>query len=621
MVFVDASLQFFENGTLDDVSYNPGDNSFKVIIGTQVIYYDTDISGGGKSTDINYVLNKDSSYNFPGHGYWVSDRAYACDMRDFWGGWWVAYFYDATAIDPSYVDVTFVADNPNNTFGTYDPKYIPTEEQIKHKEFNNPNYGHRLSFVAPINGVIDYSLPYSQPWTHNTPWSGNLQSNYTNNIDWYSIQIIEKSTDIERFFGYFSIDDKTRVIQELYNSKNMNVNILSPGHINKLNYTPLTDVTGTITISGITFSKSQRIIPEIIIKNIPELDYLYPKADEWKITWKAKIDGTYGRILSYYDSNNSGIYLGDSLLPTSDGSLNQLKESYRVGWGYQYTMVSLYKLWYNTANIINKNMIIECRAYYKFEGLYTGYYTNRTNYDTTTGLYVYTYNGSGHPATQTEPNLIIDSSGNAIDENGNHLTLFYDSNVVGWVDLSFNLFNFNITPVSEPSCFNEGTKILCLNNNFEEEYIPIEYLQKGHLVKSYKHGYRKIDLIGNNPMINNPENFCGCMYKMEKTYDNGLIEDLILTGGHSILVDDLGSFKEENDKLFGSSQMIDDKYLLLSSVSDKFVKLDNTNLYTYYHFILENNGNDDDERFGVWANGILVETPTKKQFTNHVCYE
>ena len=60
--------------------------------------------------------------------------------------------------------------------------------------------------------------------------------------------------------------------------------------------------------------------------------------------------------------------------------------------------------------------------------------------------------------------------------------------------------------------------------------------------------------------------------------------------------------------------------LLLSAVSDQFVKLDNTDPYIYYHFILENNGNDDDDRFGVWANGILVETPTKKQFTNHVCY-
>ena len=70
--------------------------------------------------------------------------------------------------------------------------------------------------------------------------------------------------------------------------------------------------------------------------------------------------------------------------------------------------------------------------------------------------------------------------------------------------------------ISDPTCFNEGTKILCLNKKFEEEYIPIENLRKGDLVKSYKHGYRKIELIGKNPMINNPEKFNECMYKMEK---------------------------------------------------------------------------------------------------------
>ena len=186
-----------------------------------------------------------------------------------------------------------------------------------------------------------------------------------------------------------------------------------------------------------------------------------------------------------------------------------------------------------------------------------------------------------------------------------------------WTDLPNTFINiFNINPISDPSCFNEGTKILCLNKNLEEEYIPIENLRKGDLVKSYKHGYRKIDLIGKNPMINNPNRFNECMYKMEKTEDNGLIEDLIVTGHHSILIDNLGICKEENDKIFGTTTMIDDKYLLLSAVSNDFKKIENTNLYTYYHFILENNGNDD-ERFGVWANGILTETTSKNQFTNH----
>jgi hypothetical protein len=169
-----------------------------------------------------------------------------------------------------------------------------------------------------------------------------------------------------------------------------------------------------------------------------------------------------------------------------------------------------------------------------------------------------------------------------------------------WTDLPNTFINiFNINPISDPSCFNEGTKILCLNKNLEEEYIPIENLRKGDLVKSYKHGYRKIDLIGKNTMINNPNRFNECMYKMEKTEENGLLDDLIVTGGHSILIDDLGICKEENDKIFGSTQMIDDKYLLLSAVSNDFKKIENTNLYTYYHFILENNENDD-ERFGVW---------------------
>ena len=166
----------------------------------------------------------------------------------------------------------------------------------------------------------------------------------------------------------------------------------------------------------------------------------------------------------------------------------------------------------------------------------------------------------------------------------------------------------------EPTCFNEGTKILCLNKYLDEEYIPVEKLEKGVFVKTYNHGYRKIDLIGKNTMKNNPNKFTDCMYKMKKTPENELVEDLIITGGHSILVDDLLEYKEENDeKFYGRTPKIDNKYLLLAAVSRDFIKLEDTNIYTYYHFTLENDG-DDDERFGVWANGILADTPSKNDF-------
>ena len=38
-------------------------------------------------------------------------------------------------------------------------------------------------------------------------------------------------------------------------------------------------------------------------------------------------------------------------------------------------------------------------------------------------------------------------------------------------------------------------------------------------------------------MINNPNGTCDCMYIMKKTPETNLTDDLIVTGGHSMLVD------------------------------------------------------------------------------------
>jgi hypothetical protein len=185
------------------------------------------------------------------------------------------------------------------------------------------------------------------------------------------------------------------------------------------------------------------------------------------------------------------------------------------------------------------------------------------------------------------------------------------SGTITTTDEGIGPFNIEVL-IQDNACFNEGTKILCLNNK-EEEYVPIENLRVGDIVKTYHYGYRKIELIGKNHLINHPDNkFTSSMYKMEKTESNGLIEDLIVTGGHSILVDDLGNQKELNEKLFGE-QKIEDKFLLLAAASNDFVKINDTEKYTYYHFVLEDNGNDK-MKFGVWANGVLSETISKQFF-------
>jgi len=126
-------------------------------------------------------------------------------------------------------------------------------------------------------------------------------------------------------------------------------------------------------------------------------------------------------------------------------------------------------------------------------------------------------------------------------------------------------FTFSQLP-SDLSCFNEGTKILCLNNEYHEEYIEIEKLKKGNLVKTYKSGYRKILDIGKNVMINDINNWEKSMFIMRKNNENKLIDDLIITGWHSILVDQLGIYENKNTKRLGEIKKIKDKYLLLSSV-------------------------------------------------------
>jgi len=160
------------------------------------------------------------------------------------------------------------------------------------------------------------------------------------------------------------------------------------------------------------------------------------------------------------------------------------------------------------------------------------------------------------------------------------------------------------------ACFSEDTKILCLNLDSKEEYIPVKNLKKGDLVKTYLHGYRKINIICKGILKNNISKFRDCMYKMKKTDENGLIEDLMVTGGHSIMVDELTKEEHDTTVRIWKLDQVDNKYLLMAGISDKFEQIQGDKIFKYYHFSLENDGNPDN-RYGVFANGVLVETPSE----------
>jgi len=60
------------------------------------------------------------------------------------------------------------------------------------------------------------------------------------------------------------------------------------------------------------------------------------------------------------------------------------------------------------------------------------------------------------------------------------------------------------------------------------------------------HGYRKVSKKLKGSFVNNPkeEGVSNCMYRMKKTKDKGLIEDLTSTRNHGVLVEKLTKNEE-----------------------------------------------------------------------------
>ena len=96
------------------------------------------------------------------------------------------------------------------------------------------------------------------------------------------------------------------------------------------------------------------------------------------------------------------------------------------------------------------------------------------------------------------------------------------------------------------------------------------------------------------------------MYQM-KDYD------IILTGGHSILVDELTENEQLNNNKYNFNSTIEDKKLLLVSSSNNFEQLQNDVQYELCHLVLEND--NIHERYGIYINEhILSETCSEFNF-------
>lgn len=171
--------------------------------------------------------------------------------------------------------------------------------------------------------------------------------------------------------------------------------------------------------------------------------------------------------------------------------------------------------------------------------------------------------------------------------------------------LSDNFYNSNIP------CFLSGTTILCCING-NDTYVPIENIRKGMRVKTLKHGYMPVDLIGYSRLYNNGSRLRNKHQIYVCTPENypELLEPLYITGCHSILVNTLTeSQRNIIVDTYGRVFVTDSKYRLEAYLDPRAKPWSSVGLYKIWHIALENT--NDKVNYGIYANGLLVESICK----------
>ena len=325
------------------------------------------------------------------------------------------------------------------------------------------------------------------------------------------------------------------------------------------------------------------------IVSIPSLDQQYG-AQEWFI-W---FDGT-NHFLSYKNSQNSWVDLSEPYTVTSNIYTPSFPPSTPT-----ITSVSSY----NQTATIN---------------------FTQTSSDNTITNYAYSYSINGgstftdftlySPATTTSPLTITGlTNGSVISYRiRSYNDILYSSNS----NTIYNQFMYTSEPIV---CFKDTTKILTNNG-----YRSIQDLKKGDLVETFGHGLKPITVIKKKEIIHelNQNKIPDQLYKYvrETSGYNELTEDLIITGRHAILVDNFVSETQKDNvrKFSGTIIKTDNKYHLPACVDEKSTVYEISGKHTVYNLALQSD--NENSHYGIYANGLLVESCSEKYLKNIITME
>jgi hypothetical protein len=158
-----------------------------------------------------------------------------------------------------------------------------------------------------------------------------------------------------------------------------------------------------------------------------------------------------------------------------------------------------------------------------------------------------------------------------------------------------------------PPCFKEGSKILAFIKG-REQYVPVETLKRGDLIKTSKSGYKAIRVIGKKTIDNHPDSDKkNRLYRYTCGTCPELFEDLCITGEHCALVNVLSDEKlEEIKEHMGGIYITEGDYRVPACLDERAHPCTKSGPATIWHFALEHP--DDKQNYGVFANGLLVES-------------
>lgn len=163
-------------------------------------------------------------------------------------------------------------------------------------------------------------------------------------------------------------------------------------------------------------------------------------------------------------------------------------------------------------------------------------------------------------------------------------------------------------------CFKEGSKILAFKKG-REQYVPVETLVKGDLIKTSKSGYKAIRVIGTKTIDNHPDSDNkNRLYRYTCGTCPELFEDLCVTGEHCALVNVVSDEKlEEIKEHMGGIYTTEGDYRVPAHLDERASPYTKSGPSIIWHFALEHP--DDKQNYGVFANGLLVESSSIRYMT------